>query len=132
MTLRLSLATGAVLLVAAAAAAAAGNPVQGTFRTVIANAPAKQLDGTWQIAFQPTGRYSIKLNGTVLISGRDTQTATTIGFGHESGPAACTGAEASATYRWSMSGGSLHLTPVREPCEGRRVVLTTHPLTRVG
>jgi hypothetical protein len=130
--LRPLLATGAALLVAVATAAAAGTPLQGTFKTEIANAPIKQLDGTWQIVLQPAGRYMIQRTGTVLVRGLDAQTATTISFGHESGPAACTGAEAAATYRWSLSAGSLRLTPVHESCSGRRVVLTTHPLKRTG
>jgi len=130
--LRPLLATGAALLVAVATAAAAGTPLQGTFKTEIANAPIKQLDGTWQIVLQPAGRYMIQRTGTVLVRGRDTQTATTISFGHESGPAACTGAEAAAMYRWSLSAGSLRLTPVHESCSGRRVVLTTHPLKKTG
>jgi hypothetical protein len=49
-----------------------------------------------------------------------------------SGPAACTGAEAAATYRWSLRAGLLRLTVVRESCLGRHVVLTTHPLKTAG
>ncbi len=130
--LRPLLVTGAALFVAVATAAAAGTPLQGTFETAISSAPVKQLDGTWQVVLQSAGRYAIQRNGAVLIRGRDAQTATTISFGHESGPAACTGTEAAATYHWSLSGASLRLTPVRESCSGRRLVLTTHPLNRVG
>lgn len=130
--LRLVLATGVALLVAVSAAAAAGPPLYGTFKTVIRNAPDDQLDGAWQIALLPTGRYTIQRNGTVLIRGRDTETATTISFGHETGPAACTRALGVATYRWSLRAGFLRLTTVREGCLGRHVVLTTHPLKKVG
>lgn len=130
--LRLVLATGMALLVAVSAAAAAGPPLHGTFTTVIKNAPDDQLDGAWQIALLSNGRYTIKRNGTVLIRGRDTETTTTISFGHETGPAACTGALGAATYRWSLRAGLLRLTTVREGCLGRHVVLTTHPLKKVG
>jgi hypothetical protein len=126
------LATVATLLVAAAPAAGAGTPLHGTFKTVIANAFTSQLDGTWQLALLPTGHYTIERNHTVVVRGRDTQTATTISFGHESGPAACTGLGAGATYRWSLRAGLLRLTPVRESCLGRHVVLTTHPLKKTG
>lgn len=129
--LRLLLATVAALIVAAPAAAA-GRPLHGTFTTVIKNAPDAQLDGAWQVALLANGGYTIKRNGTVLIRGRDTETATTISFGHESGPAACTGALGAATYGWSVRAGLLHLTTVREGCLGRHVVLTTHPLKKVG
>jgi hypothetical protein len=129
---RLLLATGVALFVAVSAAAAAGNPLHGTFTTVIKNAPDDQLDGALKIALLPTGHYTIQRNGTVLIRGRDTETTTTISFGHETGPAACTGALGAATYRWSLRAGLLRLTTVREGCLGRHVVLTTHPLKKVG
>jgi hypothetical protein len=125
-------ASVAGLIVAFSAAAAVSPPLHGTFRTVIKNAPDDQLDGTWQIALLSTGRYTIQRNGTVLIRGRDTETATTISLGHETGPAACTGALGAATYRWSLRAGLLRLTTVREGCLGRHVVLTTHPLKKVG
>jgi hypothetical protein len=130
--LRLLLAAVAALIVAATAAAAAGRPLHGTFTTVIKNAPDAQLDGAWQVALLSNGSYAIQRNGAVLIRGRDTETATTISFGHESGPAACTGALGAATYGWSVRAGLLHLTTVREGCLGRHVVLTTHPLKKVG
>ena len=122
----------AALFVAVSLAVAAGTPLHGTFKTVIKNAPDDQLNGAWQIALLSTGRYTIQRNGTVLIRGRDTETATTISFGHETGPAACTGALGAATYRWSLRAGLLRLTTVREGCLGRHVVLTTHPLKKVG
>lgn len=93
--------------------------------------PASQLDGAWQIALLSNGRYTIQRNGAVLIRGRDTETTTTISFGHETGPAACTGALGTATYRWSLRAALLHLTTVREGCLGRHVVLTTQPLKKV-
>jgi hypothetical protein len=86
-----------------------------------------------QGALLSSGRYTIQRNGTVLIRGRAAETTTTISFGHETGPAACTGAlGGAATYRWSLRAGLLHLTTVREGCLGRHVVLTTHPLKKVG
>ena len=132
MSTRLMLASAVAALVTAISATAAGLPLKGTFTTVITNAPSGQLDGAWQITLLPSGRYAIERNGIVLIRGRDSETATTIGFGHESGPAACTGAQSAATYRWRIKAGLLHLTAVRDGCIGRRVVLTTHPLKRIG
>ena len=129
---RLVLAMGMALVVAVSAAAAAGPPLHGTFATVIKSAPDDQLDGAWQIALLSNGGYTIKRNGTVLIRGRDTETRTAISFGHEIGPAACTGAVGTATYRWSLRAGLLRLTTVHEGCLGRHVVLTTHPLKKVG
>jgi hypothetical protein len=128
---RLVLAAG-VALVWASAAAAAGPPLHGTFTTVVKNAPEGQLDGAWQIALLTNGRYTIQRNGTVLVRGRDTETTATITFGHETGPAACTGALGPATYRWSLRAGLLRLATVHEGCFGRHVVLTTHPLKKTG
>jgi hypothetical protein len=129
--LRLVLVTMVALLVAVSAAAA-GRPLHGTLTTVIKNAPDDQLDGAWRIALLSNGGYTIRRNGAVLIRGRDTETATTISFGHEAGPAACTGPLGPATYRWSLRAGLLRLTTVHEGCLGRHVVLTTHPLKKVG
>jgi hypothetical protein len=130
--LRPLLAGAVALLVGVSAATAAGPPLHGTYTTVIRNAPNDQLDGVWRVTLLPTGRYTIQRNGTVLIRGRDTETANTISFGHETGPAACTGGVGAATYGWSLHAGTLRLTTVREGCLGRHVVLTTHPLKIVG
>ena len=132
LKLRLILAMGTALLVAAPAATAAGRPLHGTFTTVIKNALNDQLDGAWQVALLSNGHYTIERNGAVVIRGRDTETPTTISLGHETGPAACTGALGAATYRWSLRAGLLRLTTVREGCYGRHVVLTTHPLKKTG
>ena len=132
MRLRLLLAAGSAALLATVSAAAAGAPLHGTFKTVIANAPSAQLDGNWQISLLPTGRYAIERNGTVLIRGRDTETAAMIAFGHETGPAACTGAVSAASYHWTLRAGLLHLTAARDGCVGRHLVLTTHPLKKIG
>ncbi len=126
--LRLLLATMAALLVAVASAAAAGTPLEGTFQTTVTHAPKSQLDGHWQVALLPGGGYTIERNGVVLVLGLDAETATTITFDHESGLAACTGTSARATYKWSLKARVLRLTPVRDSCLGRHVVLTTHPL----
>jgi hypothetical protein len=130
---RLLLATWLALLVVVSTAAAAGAPpLHGIFTTVVKNAPVDQLNGAWQIALLPTGRYTIERNGVVLIRGRDTETAITISFGHETGVAACQGALGAATYRWSLRAGVLRLTTLHEGCLGRHVVLTTAPLKKVG
>ena len=125
------LATGVALLVAASAASAAGTPLHGTFKTVIKNAPSAQLDGTWQIALLPTGRYTIQRNGTVLIRGRDTETATMISSVVKPAPRRVP--ERSVPPRTvGRRAGLLRLTTVREGCFGRHVVLTTHPLKKIG
>jgi len=118
------------VLVAAATAAAAGAPLHGAFTTVIKHATDSQLDGTWRVRLLATGHYTIDRDGTVLVRGRDTETATTITFGHETGPAACTGP--AAGYKWSFRAGLLHLTELHESCYGRHIVLTTHPLLKTG
>lgn len=130
--LRLLLTTAVALVVAAPVAAAAGRPLHGTFMTTIKNAPDDRLDGVWQVALQANGRYTIQRNGVVVIRGRDTETTRTISFGHETGPAACTGALGPATYRWSLRAGLLRLQTVRDGCLGRHVVLTTRPLKKVA
>jgi hypothetical protein len=46
------------------------------------------------------------------------------------GPFACRGAQASGVYSWRVTGTRLTLTAVREPCAGRKTILTK-PFTRV-
>jgi hypothetical protein len=106
--------------------------LRGTFQTTIAGLTPSALNGTWQVRFLSGGRYTVLRNGAVLAQGQDTITASKIVFGHERGPSACKGTQASATYRWALRGRTLTFTPVRETCAGRRIVLLTHPLLRVS
>jgi hypothetical protein len=46
------------------------------------------------------------------------------------GPFACRGAQATGVYSWRLVGRRLTLTAVREPCSGRKTILTK-PFTRI-
>jgi hypothetical protein len=117
-----------VALLVAVSAATAGRPLHGRSRRV----RTPRTISRRRLADRSLERRYTSTNGVVLIRGRGTETTTTISFGHETGPAACTGALGAATYRWSLRAGLLRLTTVREGCLGRHVVLTTHPLKKVG
>jgi hypothetical protein len=116
-------AVAATALAAAGSTASAGHLLNGTFTARISGAPSPVLDGSWSLHFGPGGRYTISKNGSTAAVGRATYGNGTIILGHETGPLACTGAQARAVYRWKLTGRTLRLTRRSDPCGGRRLVL---------
>ncbi len=110
-------------LLAAVLAAA----LPGTYATTITGAKPALLNGSWLVQLRADGSYAIEHGGAVVVRGRGAVTGPRITFGHEIGPLACPGP---ATYRWSLHGRTLTLTPLAESCAGRRLVLASHPLPR--
>jgi hypothetical protein len=117
------LALASAALAAAGIAAGAVHTLNGTFTAKISGAPSPVLDGSWSLRFGPGARYTISKDGTTAIVGRATYGKGTIAFGHETGPLACTGAQARGVYRWKVSGRTLRLTRRSDACTGRRLVL---------
>jgi hypothetical protein len=127
---RIVVACVAVAALTAGAALAAGG-LAGTFTTKITGAPAAQFNGLWTVKIAAGGRYSIALGKQILISGQASEHASTISFGHESGPAACKGAQATGVYKWRLSGTHLTFTRLADKCSGRSFVLG-HAFTKAG
>jgi hypothetical protein len=119
---------GAVALAGATAASAAHMPT-GTFTTRIAGAPSPLLDGSWSLHFGAGRKYTISHAGRTAIVGRATFTSSTITFGHETGPLACTDGQARGVYRWRLSGRTLRFVRRSDACIGRRLVLA-HAFSR--
>jgi hypothetical protein len=120
---RIAIACAAAAALAVGGASAAAGGLSGTFKTKIAGAPAAQFDGVWTITVARNGRYTIALGGKTLIAGAATVRASTIAFGRESGPAACTGAQGTGVYTWRRSGKTLRFTRTSDRCPGRAFVL---------
>jgi len=122
-----------VLLVstgAAAALAAGSTPFGAKYKTVVkGQAPA--LNGTWQIAFTPTGTYTVTKQGTAgkLIVGKATASGNTLVFHDSSGPLACPGGK-SGSYVWTLKGTKLTLKILKDPCGGRPLILAGAPFTK--
>ena len=116
------------LLLTVAVPASAGLP--GVYWTTIAGQKPAVLNGRWRVSFLAGGRYTVAKDGAVLVAGMGSVRGDRITFGHETGPAACRGPQATAVYRWTLRGKTLILTPISERCPGRQVVLATRPLIR--
>jgi hypothetical protein len=69
--------------------------------------------------------------GLTIVAGQLKVSGPMITFHDLTGPFACRGNRAIGTYRWRLRGARLTLTPVREPCPGRRLVYT-RPFTRIA
>jgi hypothetical protein len=109
---------------AAVLAVAAGVPLAGSWSATISGAPSAQFNGVWKLRFAPNGSYVISKAGRTLVAGKATFNGATVTFHDVSGPASCIGMAAIGSYTWAITGNKLRLKAVREPCAGRRFVLT--------
>ena len=84
--------------------------------------------GTWGLGFHAGNHFVVTQNGTQVVQGAYTLAGDRISFTTDEGQYAC---NAPATYTWAVSNGQLTFTPVgTDPCEGRRMALTTRAYTR--
>jgi len=122
-------------LLAALAGAASATPPRpaGKFRTVITK-PANFV-GPWWLTFGAHNAFAVYrgyvdaphlgVRGSVSYSGNQ------ITFTDASGPAACTGAQATGVYSYTLpSKTTLRLTKIRDDCVGRRTVLAGRRFTK--
>ena len=127
---------GAVATTVALAAVAA-TPATGSaaaigphvYSTKIVGATPGVLDGTWRLTVNRRS-FSVAKGTTLAVSGTARIVGSRITFHDLGGPFSCRGAQATAVYSWRVSGKHLTLTAVREPCAGRRTILTK-PFTRI-
>jgi hypothetical protein len=113
-------------LAAAAAASAALAP--GAYVTKVSGATPALLNGTWRLTLTQK-RFTITRNRQPAIAGTVGITAKRVTFHDLSGPFKCTGSQAVGTYGWSLKGKRLTFTAVKDPCAGRKAVLT-HAFTK--
>ena len=127
---RIALAMPIVLALTGGALAA--GTLSGKFSTRISGAPSPQFNGVWTLDFQKGGKYVISEGKRVLITGRATFMSPTITFGHETGPAACKGAQSRGTYNYFLLRGKVLRFELRaDSCPGRRLVLG-HQFAKIG
>jgi len=90
------------------------------------NAP---LAGTWEFAWTPSGRFSVRQDGKVQVEGEYALALDQIAIKNETGPLACPGP---ATYRWVVdpTTNSLFFGRLADDCDGRVQVLTTRGFTK--
>ena len=116
--------------VIAAGAPAAGGP-SGTYTEKIAGATPPVLNGTWSVTLKPSS-FTIRKGGALAVVGTLVVSKGRLQFTDTGGPFRCLGATAKGAYGYVLKGKTLTLKPVSEPCIGRKLVLTAHPLKRVG
>ena len=127
----------AALTLGAAAAAAAPRAVAGraasigphVYSTRLAGATPAVLNGTWRLTINRRS-FSVARGAALAVSGTARIAGNRITFHDLAGPFSCRGAQATAVYAWRVGGNRLTLIPVREPCAGRRTILT-RPFTRI-
>jgi hypothetical protein len=95
----------------------------------IAGAKPAVLNGSWRLTLT-TATFAVNKGATAAVSGRVRIAGSRITFHDLGGPFACRGSQATGVYSWRVTGKRLTLTAVREPCAGRRTILTK-PFTRV-
>ncbi|HEY7604221.1 MAG TPA: hypothetical protein VH760_08155 [Gaiellaceae bacterium] len=117
----------ATLAAAATAAPAVGSPAASigphVYSTKIAGATPAVLNGTWRLTVDRKS-FSVAKGAMLAVSGTARIAGNRITFHDLAGAFSCRGAQATAVYSWRVSGKRLTLTAVREPCAGRRTILT--------
>lgn len=122
-----------------ASAAPAETGIVGNYTVTVADADIPSsvtgdartgITGAWAIAIHPGNHFVATYNGNQVAEGPYQVNGNQIVFpAGETGEYACT---APATYSWRVGNGQLTFTPVGDdPCGGRRIVLTAHPLALV-
>ncbi len=123
---------GLLAALAGAASAAPARPA-GRYRTVIAK-PANFV-GPWWLTFGPRNAFTV-YRGSVDaahlgVRGSISYAGNQITFTDVSGPAKCTGSQATGVYSYSLpSARTLRLTRIRDNCVGRRTVLAGRLFTK--
>jgi len=82
--------------------------------------------GGHTLSFDGNGGFRLlnDADHAVLVDGVYAIDGTQIMLTDRSGPYACTGDKAKATYRWSVDGGALVMAKVSDPCDERAGDLT--------
>ena len=122
-------ALGASLVVAAPAVPA--TILSGKFRTVI-RGQAQPLNGSWTLTIDQFTRSTLTHNGKLAVKGTFAGAKGRLAVVDISGPLACKGAERVAAYTYTLKNNLLTLKATFDLCDGRKAVLTAHPLRKVG
>ena len=129
----LGVVLAATLLAAVTAAPAVGSRAASigphVYSTKIVGAKPALLDGTWRLTVNRRS-FSVAKGTMFAVSGTARIVGNRITFHDLGGPFSCRGAQATGLYSWRVSGKRLTLTAVREPCAGRRTILTK-PFTQI-
>ena len=106
----------------------------GTYTTTIsiADVPPEMKDaaGAWELILGEEGQFTTTQNGEVVVRGTYAVAGEQMTFSDAEGKMACLQDQASGVYTPTLDGGTLTFTLVDDKCSGRRIVLTSHSLTK--
>jgi hypothetical protein len=95
----------------------------GVYQARVSGARPAVLDGTWQLRLKG-GTFAVLRNGEYAVEGTIRIAGARITFSDLIGPFRCKGSQARGTYRWILQGRTLTLRAVKDPCAGRKTVLS--------
>jgi hypothetical protein len=106
----------------------------GTYTTTIspADVPPEMTAavGSWELILGDEGEFTTSQNGEVVVRGTYAVSGDQMSFSDAEGKMACAKEQASGSYKPALDGGTLSFTLVEDTCAGRRIVLTSHALTK--
>lgn len=109
-----------------ACAVAAGAPTAlrpGVYEARVSGVRPAVLNATWQLRLRG-GTFAVMRSGEHAVEGTIRIAGNRITFSDLIGPFRCRGPQAVGIYRWRLAGQTLTLRPIRDPCAGRRTVLS--------
>ena len=106
----------------------------GTYTTTINDADVppdmKAAVGNWELILGDEGQFTTSRNGEVMVRGSYVVSGDQMTFSDADGPMACLNEQAAGSYTPALDGATLTFTLVDDDCAGRRIVLTSHSLTK--
>jgi hypothetical protein len=106
----------------------------GTYTTTIspADVPPEMTAavGSWELILGDEGQFTTTQNGEVVVRGTYAVSGDQMSFSDAEGKMACGKEQASGTYKPALDGGTLSFTIIDDQCQGRRIILTSHALTK--
>jgi hypothetical protein len=123
------LVTVLALGLAAGVATASLLTLSGTYRVTITGKPAP-LNGKWEFKFLPRSAVRVVRNGKTVVFGIAVVRGSRVRFSDRSGSYACSAAEGTGTYVYSVVGKRLTFKAVADRCVGRKLILTTKPFVK--
>jgi hypothetical protein len=106
----------------------------GTYTTSISEADVppegKDLVGIWEIMLSEQNQFTASKSGEIQSRGTYLVQNDHVSFADQDGPNACPKEQAAGTYQVSYDVDTVTFTAVDDQCAGRKIILSSHALTR--
>lgn len=102
----------------------------GTYVATVATSETSDptLAGAWRLTVTSGARFTVELDGQIVVRGQVSVTGNRIAFSDSGGTRSC--GSGGGTYTWAFDGESLTFGAVADACPGRREVLTAKAWTK--